>query len=178
MSPTSRALVYFGLRLCLPAAPVLRIVRTRNSAHSRFVGSSRTSDATCLCVQLRTIESYAPARRARNSRAGFQEMAGGFVAHAHVSSWPAAVDLCTAVLRLLTGVNRPCRSCPRMALFDPYATLARSCDRGSIVQILGLTSGLQKSGISACGVSTTHDEPDPRVFSAQTASGHLPSAWR
>jgi hypothetical protein len=41
-----------------------------------------------------------------------------------------------------------------------------------------LTSGLQKSGISACGVSTTHDEPDPRVFSAQTASGHLPSAWR
>jgi hypothetical protein len=42
----------------------------------------------------------------------------------------------------------------------------------------GDTVDLQKSGFNACGTRLTHDEPAPRVFSAHTASGHVPCTWR
>ena len=55
----------FRVRLCLPATPVLPISEAKNSAHFRFISSSRTSSATCLYVQCTAFGNHGPAVRNR-----------------------------------------------------------------------------------------------------------------
>jgi hypothetical protein len=58
------------------------------------------------------------------------------------------------------------------------ATRSRCSTNANVSSCRRFGPVFQKSGFSAWGTTLTHDEPDARVFSAHTASGHSPSTRR
>jgi hypothetical protein len=79
---------------------VLPIGSTRNSAHSRFKGSSRTSCATCLCANVQRLRTTDQPQKHDTVAPNSGELLLGFVAGAQDRFWPTAAVSSPLVARL------------------------------------------------------------------------------